>query len=259
VNEGNYSVSEGNYSLRKLLREGAAAVEAPLGEEQVEKFLLYLEEIREGNKKVNLTSTSNRRELILKHFIDSLSCVPLLPLAPDISLLDVGSGAGFPGLVLKIYRPVIHLALLEASGKKCAFLASLVERMKLNATELLRGRAEVYGQDIRHREHYQVVVSRAVAPLRVLAEYCLPFLKMGGLFICQKGPKGYLEIREAEEALSLLGGQVSGLREITLPAGQEKRLLISLTKTSPTPLKYPRPPGIPRKRPLRRPGSNLSS
>jgi len=253
-------VSEANYSLRKLLREGAASVGAPLEAEQVEKFLLYLEAVREGNKKANLTSTSNRRELILKHFIDSLSCVPLLPLNPDISLLDVGSGAGFPGLVLKIYRPDVHLALLEASGKKCAFLASLIEKLKLSETELLRDRAEMYGQEVRHREHYQVVVSRAVAPLKVLVEYCLPFVKKGGLFIAQKGPKGYDELQEAAGAISLLGGKVSGIREITLPAGNENRLLISLTKNSSTPSKYPRRPGIPRKRPLlRRPGSNLSS
>lgn len=236
--------------LRKLLREGAAEVGAPLGEEQVKKFLLYLEKIREGNKRINLTSTSERRELILKHFVDSLSCVPFLPTDSNFRLIDIGSGAGFPGLVLKIYRPDIRLALLDSSRKRCSFLEYLVDRFRLSETELLRGRAETYGQDARHREKYQVAVSRAVASLRILVEYCLPFLRIGGLFICQKGPKGRDEIREAREAVSFLGGEISEVRDITLPEVKEKRLLISITKSNPTPVKYPRRPGRPKKRPL---------
>ena len=233
-----------------MLREGAAEVGAPLKEEQVKKFLLYLEKIGEWNKRINLTSTSNRRELLLKHFIDSLSCVPLLPPASGFLLMDVGSGAGFPGLVLKIYRPDVRLALLDSSEKRCSFLKYLVDRFKLGETELLGGRAEAYGQEARYREKYQVVVSRAVASLRVLAEYCLPFLKMGGLFICQKGPRGWREIKEAGEAINILGGEIKRVKEITLPRGEEKRLLISIIKSKPTPIKYPRRPGMPKKRPL---------
>lgn len=244
-------MSEANYcELRNLLRKGAAEVGAPLGEEQVEKFLLYLEKLREGNKRINLTSTSEGQELILKHFVDSLSCVPLLPPAPGFSLIDVGSGAGFPGLVLKIYRPDMQLSLLDSSQKRCAFLETLMPKLKIDDVELLKGRAEDYGQDARYRESRQVVVSRAVAPLRTLVEYCLPFLRVGGLFICQKGPRGRREIKEAGEAIDILGGEVKGVKEITLPAIEEKRLLISIMKSKPTPINYPRRPGMPKKRPL---------
>ncbi len=244
-------MSEANYSqLRNLLREGAAGVGAPLDAGQVERFLLYLAKVREGNKRANLTSTSEGRELILKHFIDSLSCVPLLPPDPAFSLLDVGSGAGFPGLVLKIYRPGMRLALLDSSQKRCAFLKSLVDEFNLGDTELLRGRAEVFGQDARYRERYQVVVSRAVASLRVLVEYSLPFLQKGGLFVCQKGPKGRDEIKDAGEAMRVLGGEIAGIKEISLPEGAGKRLLVSIRKNKITPAGYPRRPGLPGKRPL---------
>ena len=141
--------------------------------------------------------------------------------------------------------------LLDSSRKRCSFLEYLVDRFKLSETELLRGRAEAYGRDARHRENYGVVISRAVAPLRVLVEYCLPFLRIGGLFICQKGPRGRDELREAREAVGLLGGEISGVREITLPEVREKRLLISIVKNKPTPIKYPRRAGMPKKRPLR--------
>jgi 16S rRNA (guanine527-N7)-methyltransferase len=237
-------------SYRNLLREGAAEVGAPLEEEQAEKLLLYLEKIREWNEVMNLTSTSEPRELILKHLVDSLSCVPFLPLTSGVHLIDVGSGAGFPGLVLKIYRPDVRLSLLESSRKRCSFLEYLVARLNLGKTELLRGRAEAYGQEVQHREQYRVAVSRAVASLRILAEYCLPFLKVGGLFICQKGPKGREEIREAREALRVLGGEVAAVKEIVLPGAGEKRILISLRKSKQTPIRYPRRSGVPKKRPL---------
>ncbi len=236
--------------LRRLLREGAVEVGAPLEKEQAEQLLLYLEMIREWNKKINLTSTSDRRQLLLKHFIDSLTCAPILPTHSQIRLIDVGTGAGFPGVVLKIYRPDIELALLDSSKKKCAFLGHLSKKLGLSKTKVFDGRAEDYGREPEHRENYNVVISRAVAHLRILVEYSLPFLRIGGLFICQKGPKGREEIKEAKEAVSLLGGEISGVREITLPKVKEKRLLISITKSKLTPIKYPRRPGMPRKRPL---------
>ncbi|MCD5397620.1 16S rRNA (guanine(527)-N(7))-methyltransferase RsmG [candidate division NPL-UPA2 bacterium] len=236
--------------LRNLLREGAAEVGAPLEKEQVEKLFLHLEMIREGNKKINLTATSDYRQLLLKHFIDSLACIPLLPARPQIRLIDVGTGAGFPGVALKIYRPDTELALLDSSRKKCAFLKHLTKKLGLNKARVLDGRAEDYGREPEHRESYHVAVSRAVAHLRVLLEYSLPFLRLGGLFICQKGPKGEDEIGEAREALKILGGELSGIKAITLPEVKEKRLLISITKSKLTPIKYPRLPGRPKKRPL---------
>ncbi len=236
--------------LRNLLREGAAEVGAPLEEGQVEKLLLHLEMIREGNKKINLTSTSNCRQLLLKHFLDSLTCIPLLPARPQMRLIDVGTGAGFPGVVLKIYQPDIELALLDSSRKRCAFLNHLLKKLGLNKTRVLSGRAEDYGREPEHRESYHVAVSRAVAHLRVLLEYNLPFLRVGGLFICQKGPKGEDEIREAGEAMRILGGKISGTMTVTLPEVKEKRLLISIIKSRLTPIKYPRRPGKPKKSPL---------
>lgn len=236
--------------LRNLLREGAAEIGAPLEEGQVKKLLLYLGMIREGNKKINLTSTSDRRQLLLKHFLDSLTCIPLLPAHPQMRLIDVGTGAGFPGVALKVYRPDIELTLLDSSRKKCAFLSHLTKKLGLSKARVLNGRAEDYGRKPGHRESYHVVVSRAVAHLRVLLEYSLPFLKVGGVFICQKGPKGEDEIREAGEALRVLGGEISGAREIFLPKIKEKRLLVSIVKSKHTPIKYPRRPGKPKKSPL---------
>ncbi|MCD5391146.1 16S rRNA (guanine(527)-N(7))-methyltransferase RsmG [candidate division NPL-UPA2 bacterium] len=233
--------------LEKLLKEGAERVGAPLTEDKAEKIFLYLRELIQWNERINLTSTSERRELLLKHFIDSLSCVPLLPNHRELRLIDVGTGAGFPGVVLKIYRPDIDLALLDSSEKRCAFLDHLVMRLGLNETKVLRGRAEDYGRDPEHREIYDVAVSRAVAHLRVLVEYCLPFLRLGGVFIAQKGPKGQQEMEEARKAIEILGGKVAVVEEMALPEQKGKRILISLEKDRPTPIKYPRRPGVPRK------------
>lgn len=236
--------------LERLLKEGAERVGAPLTEGKAEKIFLHLEELIQWNERINLTSTRDRLELLIKHFIDSLTCIPLLPTHSQLRLIDVGTGAGFPGVVLKIYRPDIDLTLLDSSEKRCAFLEHLIKKLRLNKTKVFRGRAEDCGREPEHRESYHVAVSRAVAHLRVLAEYCLPFLRIGGVFIAQKGPKGGQEMVEAVEAIQVLGGKVKEAKEIILPVVEENRLLICISKMNPTPQQYPRRCGIPKKRPI---------
>ncbi len=236
--------------LERLLKEGAERMGAPLTEGKAEKIFLYLKELIQWNERINLTSTSDQRQLLLKHFIDSLTCIPLLPTHSQLRLIDVGTGAGFPGVVLKIYRPDIDLALLDSSEKRCAFLDHLIKKLGLNKTKVLRGRAEDYGREPEHRESYDVAVSRAVAHLRVLTEYCLPFLRIGGVFISQKGPKGGQEMVGAAGAIQVLGGKVKEAKKIILPGVEENRLLICISKVNPTPQHYPRRCGIPKKRPI---------
>jgi 16S rRNA (guanine527-N7)-methyltransferase len=234
-------------------------------------FQLYYEELAAWNQRFNLTALTSYRDVQLKHFLDSLTCLLALPaksadtcaptLLPDkmpigaswepLLCLDVGTGAGFPGLPLKIIRPEIKLTLLEATEKKTTFLRHIVKRMGLDDVEIITGRAEELGQDPHHRERYDVVLARAVADLSVLAEYCLPFCRVGGRFVAQKGDDIERETSAAQRALSMLGGDLCEVKKIELLDLLVRRSLVLICKTAATPADYPRRPGIPSKRPLR--------
>lgn len=232
----------------KLLRYGEE-MGLSLDAAVLEKFRLYEEELRRWNQWINLTRLTGPEEVAVKHFLDSLTCLKVLPLAGGERVLDVGSGAGFPGLPLRLVRN-IRLVLLDSSRKKVEFLQHLCRSLGLADVEVLHGRAEDLGRREGYREAFDVVVARAVASLAVLAEYCLPFTACGGYFLAQKGPKVREELAEATEAINLLGGRVVKMERVILPEGAGERSLVLIRKEKATPPQYPRKAGIPGKRPL---------
>jgi 16S rRNA (guanine527-N7)-methyltransferase len=230
---------------------GALAWGLELTREQVEAFQAYYEELEAWNQKVNLTSITAYEEVQTKHFLDSLSCLQVLrDLSPGTSCIDIGAGAGFPGLPLKIVLPQMRLTLLESTGKKVAFLEHVVERLGLPEVETVRGRAEEVGRQAELRESFDVGLARAVASLSVLVEYALPLVRLGGVFVAQKGGEVEDEVDTAVSAIALLGGELAEVRAVDVPGLDAPRSLMVVAKVSPTPEKYPRRPGIPAKRPL---------
>ncbi len=228
-----------------------------LASDQIEKFLLFLRELKEWNKKFNLTAINDEEEILIKHFIDSLSCmlgVPVKIYKRIRKIIDIGSGAGFPGIPLKIYQPKFDLTLLEATRKKVDFLHHISRRLGFErSTEVIHGRAEEYGRNGEYREKYDIAVSRAVSDLAVLAEYCLPFVKIGGIFISQKGREITGELRKAGKAIEVLGGKVKKVipYKLILREGELERTLVVVDKVERTPDDYPRRPGVVAKRPIR--------
>ena len=236
----------------KVLIEGAARLGINLDGEQAERFQTYYDELTVWNATVNLTAVSGWEEVQTRHFLDSLAASKALPetvLDGSDGLLDVGSGAGFPGLPLKIAYPRIDLTLLEATAKKTAFLRHVVDKLGLEGVDVVTGRAEEEARRPEMRERFGAVVSRAVARLDVLAELCLPFCVVGGVMVAQKGPQVEEELRQARNAIDILGGRAKdrGML-VTPPAGIGT--LVVIEKQRQTPTHYPRRPGIPSKRPL---------
>jgi 16S rRNA (guanine527-N7)-methyltransferase len=236
------------------LAEGARRLDVPLSEVQLSAFQTYYDTLIDCNKRVNLTRITDYEEVQTKHFLDSLSCLPIIRRAGEKSLglqiIDVGSGAGFPGLVLKIAMPVLRVTLLDATGKKTEFLRFLIERLELSAVTVVNARAEEAGQDQRHREQYDVALARALAGMSPLAELTLPLVRVGGLVIAQKGDDPAAEVDAAHTAIVKLGGQVQEITPVVVPGLKGTRHLVILEKVSPSPSKYPRRPGMPVKRPL---------
>jgi len=217
---------------------------------QVRAFDSYLEFLLEWNQRINLTAISDPEEIRIKHFLDSLSCLKAIPARCDIRLIDIGTGAGFPGIPLKIAVPEIRLTLVDAVGKKAEFCRLLVKRLQLSNVTVLHLRAEEAGCDPAHREQYDWAVARAVARLPVLAEYLLPLVKAGGRALAQKGNTASEEASAAAGAVQMLGGKLEEIIPVELPGIADKRFLIPMEKINPTPSKYPRRAGAPSKKPL---------
>ena len=237
--------------MHQILRQGASQFNLTLSEAQLKAFELYSRELITWNQKVNLTRIVEPEEIAVKHFLDSLSLAQALSdFPPDISLIDVGTGAGFPGLPLKIAWPDIRLTLLESTGKKTAFLQHVVDALNLNGVTVLTARSEKAGRQPEHREQYDVAVARAVSELRVLAEYTLPLVKVGGLVIAQKGQEPVAEVEQAAGALETLGGKISRIMPVSVPGLAADRHLVIIKKSNPTPPSYPRRPGLPSRKPL---------
>jgi 16S rRNA (guanine527-N7)-methyltransferase len=237
------------------LIEGCQALGLRLTDQQLEAFQCYYEELVAWNQKFNLTAITEYEQVQIRHFVDSLSCLLAGETRqalgrPQARMIDVGAGAGFPGIPLKLVCPGARLTLLEATGKKVAFLAHLVERLALPAVTPIKSRAEELAHDLEHREDYDLVLARAVADLPVVVEYTLPFCKVGGFVVAQKGEAGGAEAWGAEGAIRLLGGELRQVVPVELPGLPEDRSLVVVEKVGPTPAKYPRRPGIPSKRPL---------
>ncbi len=221
-----------------------------LNDRQVAALAVLERELLDWNEKVNLTAVKDADGVRTKHFLDSFSCVLAWRENPPKRMVDVGTGAGFPGIPLKILYPAMRLTLVESVGKKAAFCRHLVETLKLEAVDVLAARAEEVGQMSSHREGYDWAVARAVADLPILAEYLLPLVRIGGAMLAQKGESGPAETHRSEAALKMLGGLVRQLIPITLPGVVETRFLVVADKVAATPPQYPRRPGMPAKKPL---------
>jgi 16S rRNA (guanine527-N7)-methyltransferase len=234
------------------LKTGAEELGLGLSPAQLEQFESYYRELLDWNSRVNLTAITGYEEVQLKHFLDSLTIILAWP--PEIDagfrVIDVGTGAGLPGIPLKIVFPAIELVLLEATAKKANFLSHIIPKLGLANVEIVVGRAEEVAHQPQYREKFDVVLSRAVAALPALAELTLPFCAVGGSFIAQK--KGTIdeEISRAGRAIELLGGNLRGVKKVALAHLPNERHLVVIDKLSPTPEQYPRRPGLPANRPL---------
>jgi 16S rRNA (guanine527-N7)-methyltransferase len=231
-----------------LLATTTAAWGCPLSTAQLDQFGAYAAELRRWNERINLTAIADEPGIVTRHFLDSLRCAQSWG-SPPQSLVDIGSGAGFPGLPLKILRPKLQLTLVESIAKKAAFLRHMADTLGLSNVEIVVARAEAAGRDPAQRERYHVAVARAVAELRVLAEYCLPLCRMGGRFLAPKGARMEDELQAALPAIVQLGGRLVAIEPVELPE-VEPRTLVIIEKIAPTPPQYPRAPGVPAKRPL---------
>jgi 16S rRNA (guanine527-N7)-methyltransferase len=238
------------------LKASAKQLGLPLSQQQLNAFQLFCEDLVEWNEQFNLTAITEYEQVQIRHFADSLSCLVAirqagrLPEGRALRCIDVGSGAGFPGIPVKIYCPQMNMVLLEATGKKVDFMAHVIAHLGLQEIQAVKGRAEELANEPLHREQYDLVLARAVAELPVLAEYTLPFCRLGGTVIAQKGVRAQEEAHLAEYAVSMLGGQVRRVIPIELLGLAETRNLVVIEKTARTPIKYPRRPGMPAKRPL---------
>ncbi|NIM95198.1 MAG: 16S rRNA (guanine(527)-N(7))-methyltransferase RsmG [Anaerolineales bacterium] len=221
-----------------------------LGPRQLDAFATYLIELIEWNRRFNLTAITDPEGIEVRHFLDSLTCTLAMDLQEGIRVVDVGTGAGFPGIPIKIMSPQIRLTLVEATRKKAEFCQHVIDTLSLDSVEVVHARAEKVGQDPQFRHQFDWALARAVAPLPVLVEYLLPLLRIGGKALAQKGETAPLEAQEAEEALGILGGHVDRLIPIELPGVAETRYLVIINKIAATPAKYPRRAGMPEKRPL---------
>ena len=221
-----------------------------LTERMTEQFELYYELLLAWNEKINLTAITEPKEVAIKHMIDSLSCLDEKVFPMGASVIDVGTGAGFPGIPLKIFRPDLKLTLLDSLNKRIKFLQEVVERLELNEVECIHARAEEGARNKALREKFDVAVSRAVARLQVLAEYCMPFVRIGGSFVALKGMKYAQEAEEGQRAIKALGGTACRAVPVQLPSLEDKRAVLYIKKVKATPKTYPRKAGTPDKNPL---------
>lgn len=235
---------------KSLLLESAQALGIALSEAQTDQFMQYLSLLLEWNEKMNLTAITDPVEVVQKHFIDCISVLPHLDLQGGETMIDVGTGAGFPGVPLKIASPALQVTLLDALQKRLTFLDTLTQSLDLYDVTLVHSRAEDGGQNPDLREQFDLCVSRAVANLAVLLEYCLPFVKVGGKLAALKGPDAAQEIEQAQNALQILGGKVTAVIPITIPQTDLQHQLVLVEKIATTPQRYPRKAGKISKKPL---------
>ena len=221
-----------------------------LDQGQLDLFQTYYEELADWNRRLNLTSITGFDDVQVKHFLDSLTVTLAGQPLKDVRVIDIGAGAGFPGLPLKIVFPDMKLVLLESRGKKAAFLEYIVEKLILADVEVIASRAEQVARLSQYRESFDIVLSRAVAPLPELVELALPFARTGGFFIAQKKGDIDAEVEEAAGAIKLLGGRLREVKTVDLKVLAGGRHLVIIEKVSPTPQAYPRRPGMPKKRPI---------
>lgn len=234
--------------MKDLIISGSRQLDIPLDDVQVDKLMEYAGLLVEWNEKINLTAITDDEGIVTKHFLDSLTAIKTGYVKGKV--IDVGTGAGFPGLVLKIAKPEIKLTLLDSLNKRINFLKDVCEKVDINDVEFVHSRAEDGGKNRDYRGNFDTVVSRAVANLTVLSEWCIPFLKQGGYFLALKGPLAEQEVKDAKRAIKILGGQIEDIVEAEIPFTELKHKIIVIKKVGQTPLKYPRKPGIAIKTPI---------
>lgn len=232
------------------LKEDFSLLGVSLTDRQTEQFLTYYEMLVEWNSFMNLTAITEYEEVMKKHFVDSVSLIKAYDITKHASVIDVGTGAGFPGLALKIAFPNLEITLLDSLNKRIQFLNEVIEKLALTEIKTIHGRAEDYARPGKFREKYDLCVSRAVANLATLSEYCLPFVKKSGFFISYKSEKISEEVKTAQRAISILGGEVKEQVEFFLPNSDIYRNLFVIEKIKACPAKYPRKAGLPAKEPL---------
>ena len=231
-----------------LKNQSTKLINQELNDKQLQNFYQYMKLLIEWNKKMNLTAITEENEIISKHFIDSLSIIPYIN--DNSNVIDIGTGAGFPGIPIKIFNNILNITLLDSLNKRINFLNEVIEVLQLNNIRTIHSRVEDVANNKEYREKYDIATSRAVASLNVLLEYMLPLVKVGGKCICMKGSNVEQEIEESNNALNILGGKIVDIVNLTLPNTDNKRNIIIIEKIKNTPNKYPRKAGIPGKNPI---------
>ena len=238
----------------KIFNKGLEELGIELSNDQIEQFVKFYEMLVEKNKVMNLTGITEFNEVIVKHFIDSLALVKIIDkerLADDISIIDIGTGAGFPGIPLKIAFPEIKIALLDSLNKRINFLKEVSEELGFENIEFIHGRSEDFGRNPQYREQFDICVSRAVANLATLSEFCVPFVKVGGSFVSYKAGDCGEEVSESIKAVEKMGGKIKTQLEYVVPTSDLNRVLLLIKKEKATPKSFPRKAGTPAKEPIK--------
>ncbi len=233
-----------------ILNDGIKEFGITLSDSQIDQFMMYYKILIEWNQVMNLTAITAFNEVCTKHFLDSISLCKVIDCTQEYTLMDVGTGAGFPGIPLKIVFPNLQITLLDSLGKRVKFLNEVIQRLGLHGIQAIHGRAEDYAKANLLREKFDICVSRAVANLSTLSEYCIPYVKEGGFFISYKSEKLSEEMSNAKKAIEILGGNIVSQNEFLLPNSDIYRNLLVIQKIALTPKKYPRKAGLPSKEPL---------
>lgn len=237
--------------MNNVLTEKVKELSIVLNDKQIQQFEQYYNILVEWNKVMNLTAITEYEEVVEKHFLDSLTIVYAINMEKNETLIDVGTGAGFPGIPLKIAFPHLKVTLLDSLNKRIKFLNEVIDLLELNDIKAIHGRAEDYAKQSEYREQYDICVSRAVANLATLSEYCLPYVKMDGLFVPYKSGEIDEELKSSEKAVSILGGKVEEVVKFQLPGTDIGRSFVKIHKIKETKKKYPRKAGMPTKEPLK--------
>ena len=233
----------------KKMKEKTQKINIDLSVEQLDKFYIYMDLLIYWNEKINLTAITEPEEIILKHFIDSLTICNKIE--NNNKIIDVGTGAGFPGIPLAIVNNTLEITLVDALNKRLIFLEEVIKELKLDNIKLIHARAEEIGQNRDYREKFDISTSRAVANLSTLSEYLLPLVKINGKCLCMKASDAEVEIKEAEKAINVLGGTIEKIDKFNLPYSDIGRTIITIKKEKNTPSKYPRKAGTPSKEPIK--------